>query len=452
MKKMRTLAATVLSVSMCAGLAACGGSSANENTTAAAKADNTTAVAAESPAPDDEPIVLRVLSAQQAENPEGDIERSISDAYTALHPNVTFEYISVKSSDFNQKLTALATSGDMPDIFQNSFNMLPSSVDLDVCEDLTTLFEPEFLDKFEPHILKEGYYGDRLLYIPTQSMPAALLYRADWFEEKGLQAPETWDDLAAAAEKLTEDTDGDGNIDRYGFAMIGTKDSSAGTRFQLIMRSFGCREFYEEDGVWKTDVGNDDFKKAIQTFVDLDLVHHAAQPGVIETSYSEAANLVVANKAAMMLTGSNALGTIYSQNPDLKGKLASCAVPKGTEHVSSPRSLGYSVYNKGEHKEVCKDYLKFCMEKENNLKWTEISYRIPVIQDYYDEPILQNEDTIGFVDAIQYSYEYPQFLGLTKSYEIIGSVYQSLLTGSSDIDTASEKAKAEMEELIKSYE
>ena len=43
----------------------------------------------------EEPVVIRILSSQQTENPEGPLEKSISDAYTALHPNVTFEYLSL---------------------------------------------------------------------------------------------------------------------------------------------------------------------------------------------------------------------------------------------------------------------------------------------------------------------------------------------------------------------
>ena len=386
----------------------------------------------------EEKVVIRILSSQQTENPEGSIEKSISDAYTALHPNVTFEYISAKSNEYIKKLQAMGTAGDMADMFQNSSNNLPTTVDLDLCFDLTGLFDAAYLDGLQPQMREEASYGGELLFMPTQSLPMALLYRDDWFQEEGLQPPETWDDFIACAQALTKDTDGDGVIDRYGFAMIATKDSSAGTRFLPILRSFGCREVYFEDGKWKTEVGSDAFKLACQTFADLDVKYHVVQPGSIETSYSEAANLLVANKAAMMITGSNALGTIYAQNPDLKGKLATCAIPAYTTHTSRLGTLGYSIY-KGS-------------EKNNALKWTEISYRVPVRTEYYGNLILQEKDMKGFVDGIESAYAWPQFLGIAKTYEIIGSVYQALITGSMDIDTASEQARVAMEELIESYE
>ncbi len=397
------------------------------------------------------PVNIRILSSLQSESPEGPLEKSISDAYTKLHPNVTFEYISVKSNEYLTKLTAMGTAGDMVDIFQNSYNNLPTTVDLNLCEDLNSIFDKEYLSGIEPHILAEATYEGKLLFMPTQSMPAALLYRSDWFKEKGLTPPKTWDDLIKCGQALTGDTDGDGKIDRYGFAMIATKDSSAGTRFLPLLRSFGCRELYYENGEWKTEVGNDAFKKACQTFADFDLKYNIVQPGAIETSYSEAANLLVSGKAAMMITGSNALGTIYTQNPDLKGKLASCAIPADVQHATTPRSLGYSLYNGSKHKDICEDYLKFCLEEENMMKWTTDAYRVPTRTEYLTNTFLQQEDMKGFTDALEISYTWPQFLGTAKSYEIIGSVYQALLTGSSDIDTASEKARKQMEELIGSY-
>jgi multiple sugar transport system substrate-binding protein len=443
--------AGILIIVMCVSMAAC--SSSNNGTAPEA---STIAVAATAAAPastaSSEPVNIRILSSLQSENPEGPLEKSISDAYTKLHPNITFEYISVKSNEYLTKLTAMGTAGDMVDIFQNSYNNLPTTVDLNLSEDLNSMFDKEYLDGFEPHILAEATYDGKLLFMPIQSMPAALLYRSDWFKEKGLTAPKTWDDLIKCGQTLTNDTDGDGKIDRYGFALIATKDSSAGTRFLPILRSFGCRELYYEDGKWKTEVGNDAFKKACQTYADFDIKYNIAQPGAIETSYSEAATLLVSGKAAMMITGSNALGTIYTQNPDLKGKLASCDIPAGTQHATSPRSLGYSIYNGSKHKDICEEYLKFCLEEENAMKWTTVSYRVPTRTEYLDNPVLQGEDMKGFTDALKISYSWPQFLGTAKCYEIIGSVYQALITGSSDIDAASEKARKQMEELIASYE
>jgi multiple sugar transport system substrate-binding protein len=49
----------------------------------------------------------------------------------------------------------------------------------------------------------------------------ALYYRADQFEQKNIEVPKTWDEMKAAAEKLAEDTNGDGTCDKFCFEVYG---------------------------------------------------------------------------------------------------------------------------------------------------------------------------------------------------------------------------------------
>jgi multiple sugar transport system substrate-binding protein len=402
----------------------------------------------------DRPVTLRVFSYIQPENPEGLIETDIASAYKKLHPNVTIEFVSSTSNEQVRKITALAAGNDMTEVFYMGGTSAPTIIDLDLADDMRKYFDADFIRKFQVDMLSEGTAPDgKLLFIPLQGMPTGFLYRADWFAEKGLNPPETWDDVVKAGQVLTEDTDGDGKIDRYGYALIATKDSNAGSRFMVFMNTFGCQNLYIENGKWKTDVGNDAFKKAVQAFVDFDSKYHIVQPGALETSYPEAANLFVANKAAMMLTGVNALGTIYAQNPDLKGKLGSVRVPRGTRHISNIRPTGYGLYKDSKVKDIAIDYIKFFCQDENLLQWVSRAYRTPPVTNLNDNPALRGIDIKGFLEASQKdAFPLPQFPGITKAYEIVAVVFQSLLMGQGDIDTLSAQAKKEMEALIASYE
>ncbi len=62
-------------------------------------------------------------------------------------------------------------------------------------------------------------YGQEQLAIPVYGISWPLEYRADLYEENGLEPPVYWTDLLEAAEKLTKDLDGDGRIDIYGMMM-----------------------------------------------------------------------------------------------------------------------------------------------------------------------------------------------------------------------------------------
>ena len=57
-----------------------------------------------------------------------------------------------------------------------------------------------------------------------------------------------------AAGKLTKDTNDDGKVDRWGFAMVGSRTGSVGGRFAQILRSFGAYELTKRNGEWQTDI------------------------------------------------------------------------------------------------------------------------------------------------------------------------------------------------------
>ena len=58
------------------------------------------------------------------------------------------------------------------------------------------------------------------------------------------------------AKALTKDTDGDGQVDQWGFSMVGSNNSSGQSRFMSYLWSNGYELAYQEDGSdeWKTDI------------------------------------------------------------------------------------------------------------------------------------------------------------------------------------------------------
>ena len=72
-------------------------------------------------------------------------------------------------------------------------------------------------------------------------------------------------EFVECAKALTKDTDGDGEIDQWGFSMVGSNNSSGQSRFMSYLWSNGFDLAYQEDDSeeWKTDISSD------QAFVDV---------------------------------------------------------------------------------------------------------------------------------------------------------------------------------------
>jgi multiple sugar transport system substrate-binding protein len=96
---------------------------------------------------------------------------------------------------------------------------------LDVTDCLVASDNPAAdLDDYFPEILKTAQLEDRTYGLPWIAQPVVLFYNTALFDEAGLDYPTaewTWDEFKEAAAALTQDTDGDGTNDQWGFTMNG---------------------------------------------------------------------------------------------------------------------------------------------------------------------------------------------------------------------------------------
>ncbi len=108
-------------------------------------------------------------------------------------------------------------AGKGPDIGYMYAEMFPQFIEMGAVEDLSSYLTEE--DK-ESHIYLEyanmlgGTYG-----MPIEAAnPAVLYYNKDILAELGEEPPKTWEDFRRIAKAATQDTDGDGKIDQWGFS------------------------------------------------------------------------------------------------------------------------------------------------------------------------------------------------------------------------------------------
>ena len=118
-----------------------------------------------------------------------------------------------------------------------------------------------------------------------------MLYRTDRFEEAGLDVPTTWDEFLECAKALTKDSDGDGEIDQWGFSMVGSNNSSGQSRFMSYLWSNGCNcVSYDEDSeTWKADLG-DNILDLVSFWTDMNNEYGVVPTGITEVDYATAAN------------------------------------------------------------------------------------------------------------------------------------------------------------------
>ncbi len=176
--------------------------------------------------------------------------KAIVAEWNQNHPDMPVEYVQNNWSAIHDFLVTSFETGDVPDVFQYESTMIG---DFGARGNLADL-APMISDDMEKDIVDGAWASvrgqhDEIFGVPFVLESLAVLYNKDLFDKAGITPPTTnqpwtWDDVRAAARKLTIDTNNDGVIDQYGVA-IGLR-SSANIILNLTL-AFGGGYFHKEN-------------------------------------------------------------------------------------------------------------------------------------------------------------------------------------------------------------
>lgn len=176
---------------------------------------------------------------------------------------IAVELVNVDEDQFNQLLTSAAAAGELPDVVGSqplAAVRTLSANDLLNTDAAAAVIETLGADTFSERALELTREGDTQLAIPSDAWAQLLFYRTDLFDAAGLDAPETYDDIMAAAEAID-------SPDVAGFVGATTPgDAFTQQTFEHIALANGC-ELVDEAGEVTIDSGQ--CVTAFQFYADL---------------------------------------------------------------------------------------------------------------------------------------------------------------------------------------
>lgn len=229
------------------------------------------------------------------DNPDNPMSDLVTKFETE-NPGIKIDAVNVPWNSYYDNLYTSIVGGNAPDAAMLKMFALPRLLELEALEPLDEQIaawdgKDNILDNlFDLTRAEDG----KQYYLPVQYVALYLYYRTDMFQELGLTPPTTCDEFRDAAIKLTRDTNGDGQIDTYGYGFRGSKsghehwgtftlgapgvglDQSltseagvAGTQFVV--------DLFQKDKVFPPSAPNDGFQEIIGAFktgVTAMTIHH----------------------------------------------------------------------------------------------------------------------------------------------------------------------------------
>jgi multiple sugar transport system substrate-binding protein len=150
-------------------------------------------------------------------------EEALAEKFNQENPNITISIEGVAFGQFWEKMKAMAAAKNMPDVFWMSSGTVKEygkqGALLNLDEHISKLDASKYYTK-ALNVLRVPNFQGKLYAFPWAVVGCISFYNIRLFDEAGLAYPAnswTFDDMRSLAQKLSKDTDGDGNFDQWGY-------------------------------------------------------------------------------------------------------------------------------------------------------------------------------------------------------------------------------------------
>lgn len=312
-----------------------------------------------------------------------EVMNTIIEKFNEENPNIVITLNATQ--DARTVLQTRISTNDIPDIL-NTFpaeEMYHIMFEDGMIMDLTG---QEFLNNVSESTLEMSAYNGKYYALPMTLSSYGIYYRTDIFEQHGVKEPTTYAELLEACEQLKA-----AGVTPFVFA---NKDlGNVGQRLERLI------------GVINNDIDGEFRKIAAGEMKaeDSPSLNAFADMLVTTTSYGPEDSLgidhdssiadFVNGKAAMLVSGTWALGTMKKSNPDIAAKLIPFPNPTG-EKTNVPINIDTSF-----------SISSTCKDPEAALKFLEFLARPEIAQIYCD-----GEGTPNMIKGVDYKVEQHQYI------------------------------------------
>ncbi len=360
--------------------------------------------------------------------------QTLVDNFQQSNPNI---HVTVDVSDWDSywdKLQTLFAGGTPPDVFAMDAPLYLDWQSRGVLLNLQPYLDatPGFLDDFYPVTLQvyqrdDGYYG-----LPRDFQTVVLYYNKDMFDAAGMDYPTddwTLDDLRAAAQKLTLDSNGDGITDQWGFATD-----------LWDMELFWSEMIWDHGGSIISDdhtqtLINEGGAKDAWSFISSMALDDKSMPDPNQ-SQQFGGDPFAAGVAAMTTIGH----WVVPQYAGLNFKWDVAAFPAGPAgRATSVNSAGIVVASGSQHPDQAWELVKYVDSVAGQTSLAQLGLSIPVLQSL--APVFLQQTTAPireqvFLDALDYAHVKPVFRGYDEWSTVVGDGMLPVWTGDMSLDDA----------------
>jgi multiple sugar transport system substrate-binding protein len=304
-------------------------------------------------------IVLQVWNGfDPATSEDGKHHEELYAQYEKLHPDVQIQHTIMTYDQLKQKTIVAGQAGDSPDVVHMLGEWVPEFVSMGLLADVTAPMKAwEDYKAFPSTAWNVASVDGKIYGVPSVASTRVLVYREDLLKNAGVAVPKTWEDLRAAAKKLTKGS-------TYGFAFCSAVSAVRGPQeFAVFLWSTGGELVKKEKEKWVPGFTQAQARDVFQLYYNLMFVDKSVPPYSIGWEWQDLDPAFAAGTVAMAQNGSwiqqRAADGVSSQT------WKTAAFPYAKVPATYLEVKVEGVGKNAKHKQAAVDFLKWLYTRDN---------------------------------------------------------------------------------------
>jgi len=361
--------------------------------------------------------------------------------YNKSQSNVVIEYSTYNQADYTTtKLPTAFASGDGPDIYMISPGDFMKFAKSGLMADLSPYFPAGAKEDFLPASLDAVTVDNKIMALPFELELLGLYYNEDMLKAANVEVPKTWDELYAAAKKLTTDKVA---------GLILPPDK--GPYFNFIWYPF----LWQQGGNVLSEDGTQSTFNTPETAKALDFWGRFFREGISPTKLQQGPweiDHLGKKTAAMQVVGTWAINRAEEVFGDVPINVAPLPLPEGGKPATDAGGWKFAVNGKGKNVEEAAKFVMwaFAEDPARAMKWsTEVKFgyspRKSVVElgkDIYSKG-MRKVFTEEIYDSAIPEPRYP-----SEIVDIVGDAMQYVMFGKYDGAKAAQEVESKLNDAI----
>jgi multiple sugar transport system substrate-binding protein len=356
---------------------------------------------------------------------------TLTQGYSKVNSNVEVVPEFIPFAEFKKRLSVGLAAQDLPDIVIIDNPDHAAYAAMGLFADITDkLKDWKDKDQFYEGPWKSATLNGKVYGVPLGSNNLALYYNKTMLDKAGVQPPQTWDELRAAAKKLTA-----GDVKGFGFSGLGNEEGT----FQFLPWLLGAGASFDK-------VDSPEGIKAYSFLADM-VKDQSISKEVLNWTQADVMKQFAAGKLAMMVNGPWQIPELKTNAPDLQYGVV--LLPKGQKYASVLGGENLGVVN-GKNVDEAVNFIKYVASPEVIKPFAQgfgyFPSRKDVATDKYwtEDPILK-----VFNEEMQYAQPrgpHPKWPEISNALSL---ALQKTLTLSTTPESAVKEAQGKINESLK---